>query len=402
MRQRIMIFFATIALWAISDCADSQTFNNKKKGDYQLGVYYFPNYHVDKRNEAYFGKGWTEWELVKAAKPKFANHDQPKVPAWGYTDEADPKQMAKKIAAAASHGIDAFIFDWYYYDDGPFLERGLEEGFMKAKNNHLLKFSLMWANHDWEDIHPYTQGQPHKIVYPGTITPATWDKMTDMIIDRYFKHPSYWLIDGAPYFSIYELSKLQESFGSVEATAAALAAFREKTIAAGFKDLNLNAVVWGNPILPGEKSVTDPAALVKKLGFNSFTSYVWIHHVPLNDQVVPYNTVKKAYLQYAEQAIATFSIPYYPNASVGWDPSPRTNQNTPFNNSGYPYTNIIGGNTPEAFKQGLIDVKEMMDKHNQKVITINSWNEWTEGSYLEPDVVHKMKYLQAIKTVFGK
>ncbi|MBX3255304.1 MAG: glycoside hydrolase family 99-like domain-containing protein [Chitinophagaceae bacterium] len=402
MRQWIIISFVTIALIAKSDFADSQTFNNKKKDNYEVGVYYFPNYHVDKRNEAHFGKGWTEWELVKAAKPRFANHDQPKVPVWGYTDEADPKQMAKKIAAAASHGIDAFIFDWYYYDDGPFLERGLEEGFMKAKNNHLLKFSLMWANHDWEDIHPYTQGKPHKILYPGTITPATWDKMTDMIIERYFKHPSYWLIDGAPYFSIYELSKLQESFGSVEATAAALAAFRKKTIAAGFKDLNLNAVVWGNPILPGERSVTDPAALVKKLGFNSFTSYVWIHHVPLNDQVVLYDIVKKAYLQYAEKAIATFPMPYYPNASVGWDPSPRTDQNTPFNNSGYPYTNIIGGNTPEAFKQALIDVKKMMDKHNQKVITVNSWNEWTEGSYLEPDIVHKMKYLQAIKTVFGQ
>jgi hypothetical protein len=34
-----------------------------------------------------------------------------------------PVQMAQKIDAATSHGIDAFIFDWYYYDDGVFLER---------------------------------------------------------------------------------------------------------------------------------------------------------------------------------------------------------------------------------------------------------------------------------------
>jgi hypothetical protein len=28
-------------------------------------------------------------------------------------------------------------------------------------------------------------------------------------------------------------------------------------------------------------------------------------------------------------------------------------------------------------------------------------NEWTEGSYLEPDVVNGMKYLEAVRDVFG-
>ena len=36
--------------------------------------------------------------------------------------------MAQKIDAAADHGIDAFIFDWYYYDDGPFLNRPIDRG----------------------------------------------------------------------------------------------------------------------------------------------------------------------------------------------------------------------------------------------------------------------------------
>ena len=88
--------------------------------EFQVACYYFPDYHLgDPRLEELKGKGWTEWELVKAAKPRFAGHQQPKVPAWGYTDESDPKEMAQKIDAAADHGIDAFIFDWYYYDDGP-------------------------------------------------------------------------------------------------------------------------------------------------------------------------------------------------------------------------------------------------------------------------------------------
>lgn len=54
-----------------------------------VASYYFPNYHLgDARNEKKFGKGWSEWELVKAAKPRFNGHHQPNIPAWGYTDES--------------------------------------------------------------------------------------------------------------------------------------------------------------------------------------------------------------------------------------------------------------------------------------------------------------------------
>jgi hypothetical protein len=35
------------------------------------------------------------------------------------------------------------------------------------------------------------------------------------------------------------------------------------------------------------------------------------------------------------------------------------------------------------------------------ILNINCWNEWTEGSYLEPDTVHGMKYLEAVREVFG-
>ncbi|MCX6911207.1 MAG: sulfatase-like hydrolase/transferase, partial [Verrucomicrobia bacterium] len=109
-----------------------------------VASYYFGNYHPgDPRNVKSKGKDWSEWELVKAARPRFPCHHQPNVPLWGYTDESDPKAMEQKIAAAADHGVDAFIFDWYYYDDGPFLDRPIDIGFLKARNNARLKFAFM-------------------------------------------------------------------------------------------------------------------------------------------------------------------------------------------------------------------------------------------------------------------
>ena len=376
-----------------------------EEGRCQVASYYFPNYHLgDSRNIKVKAEGWNEWKLVEAARPRFPGHRQPNVPLWGATDEADPKDMAQKIAAAADHGLDAFIFDWYYYDDGPYLERGLEQGFMKAANNRRLKFALMWANHDWIEIHPYKLGAPQKVLYPGRISPQTFDRMTDYVVRDYFKHPSYWRIGGRPYFSVYDLTKLMENFGSVPATRAALDRFRAKAAAAGLPGLHLNAVVWGQAVLPVEKTPADPAKLVADLGFDSVTSYVWIHHVALPEfPQTDYGYVARKYADYWEQAEKKFQVPYYPNVTMGWDSSPRADQSDPFVNRGYPFMGTIGGNTPERFREALRTTKSrlMTRPPKDRILTINCWNEWTEGSYLEPDTVHQMAYLEAIRAVFG-
>ena len=366
--------------------------------------YYFGNYHPgDPRNVKTKGADWSEWELVRNAKPRFPGHQQPHVPLWGYQDESDPAVMANKINAAADHGISAFIFDWYYYNDGPFLDRPIDRGFLQATNNARLKFAFMWANHDWLDIQPFHRGDQTKaslsrprharelftksaIISSGTISPR----------------PNYWRIDGKPYFSFYDLDNLLASFGSVEATRAALDAFRAKAVAAGLPGLHLNAVVWGQTILPAEKTVADPVKLVHDLGFDSVTSYVWIHHVALPEQQTEYNFVRDRYFNYWTKAATNFGVPYIPNVTMGWDPSPRADQTQAFDNSGYPFMNTIKDNTPENFRAALELARQRLlaETNGLRILNLNCWNEWTEGSYLEPDTVHGMAYLDAVKAVF--
>jgi len=368
-----------------------------------VASYYFGNYHPgDPRNVKNKGRDWSEWELVKAARPRFPGHSQPKSPLWGYGDESDPQVMAKKIDAAADHGINAFIFDWYYYNDGPFLDRPIDKGFLKAPNNGRIKFAFMWANHDWEEIQPYHRGAPRKRLYSGVVTAENFEKIGDHLINDYFLHPSYWKIDGKPYLSFYDLTKLLKNFGSVEATRAALDKFRAKARTAGLPGLHLNAVVWGQPILPAETKPANPKQLVHDLGFDSVTSYVWVHHVSLPEQVTDYNQVRDRYFKYWDQARQMFDVPYFPNVTMGWDPSPRAAQEDKFGNFGYPFTNTIGNNTPENFRRALELTRQRLlaQPNGPRIVNINCWNEWTEGSYLEPDTVHGMKYLEAVRAVF--
>ena len=396
----------TAAALLAGGCVTAGKWFGLREGGSRITVasYYFGQYHPnDPRNLKERGGPWSEWELIKAAKPRFPGHQQPKVPLWGYEDESDPLVMAKKIDAAADHGIDAFIFDWYCYEDGPFLDRPVDEGFLKAKNNGRIKFAFMWANHNWQkNLFPYKKGDPKEVLYPGRVSPAGFDRIAERLIKGYFRHPSYWRIDGKPYFSFYDLGKLLDSFGSVPATRAALDAFRAKARAAGLPGLHLNAVVWGQPVLPGEKVPADPAQLVRDLGFDSVTSYVWIHHALMPQPQTDYDVVRDAYFVYWGRAETLFDVPYYPNISMGWDPSPRCDQRDTLDHSGYPFTNVIVNNTPEKFEAALRLAKARMlaRPDGPRILNINCWNEWTEGSYLEPDAVNGMRYLEAVKRVF--
>lgn len=344
----------------------------------EVAAYYFPGYHADPKNDRRKGVGWTEWDLVKAARPQFAGHDQPRTPSWGYQDESDPKEMAKKIEAAASHGVDAFIFDWYWYEDAPYLFGGLDRGFLKAPNRNRMKFALMWANHDWHDCHPAHRDQPLPLIYTGATDARVFDHVADAAI-RYFKKPNYWKIDGNPYFSIYEVMTLVDGLGGISNARHALDRFRAKAKAAGFPDIHLNAVGWG-PLTP---------EAVTSLGFDSVTDYVWVHHLAPEKYS---EWARKSEAQWPEFE-SKWPVPYFPNVSVGWDNTPR-----------YSWLTNVTGSTPLEFESSLRAAKQYLAERRSgpKILTINSWNEWTEGSYLEPDMTYGMGHLDAIRRVFGK
>ena len=370
-------------------------------------AYYFPDWHRDVRNGAWFGEGWDEWSLLRAAGPRFDGHRQPRVPALGYRDEAEPAQAAVDIDLAHRHGVDGFLVDFYWYDDGPYLAGALEDGLLRAPNRDLVDFALMWANHELVDIFPLadpTDEHP-KQLKDGAIDRAAFERMAAHIVDRYFSQPNYLRVEGKPWFSIYEVGNLIAGLGGLDETIDALQWFERLAIEAGFPGIHFDAVVWGFGVLPTAVTVEAPERVVEKLGFNSVTSYVWVHHVDMDEFEFPRGDLDRlrdtAFAEY-ERYVRELTVPFHPNVTVGWDSSPRTCQDVPYRRGRYPFT-PVWDQSPEQFEQALRQAADFHVRHptSHPVITINAWNEWTEGSALLPDTDHGLGYLEAIKRVLG-
>lgn len=360
---------------------------------YDVAAYIWPSYtDRELRSHIFWPDGEGEWQSVRRATPKFEGHLQPRIPALGYKDEALPETMEEQIELASSHGVNVFIYDWYWYDRRPFLECCLNDGFLKAKNRDKMKFYLMWANHDagytWDKRLSDDQTTQ---VWLGSVDRVQFDIVCDRVIEKYFSQSNYYKIDGKPVFAIYDVDNLIKGLGGVDNARAALEAFREKAVKAGHPGLELQLILWGEHVhnitgVDGEHMYTSDIA--RALGFDSTTNYQYVHFANIDRD---YNEVMKDVVVEWEK-FASFGVTYYPHVSVGWDNNPRFNSFRP---------GIMKNNTPENIGKALEAAKEFADRHGVSLITVNSWNEWTEMSYLLPDNVYGTGYLEEIKRIFG-
>ena len=361
----------------------------------EILAYYFPNWHVDPRNEKWHGKGWTEWNVTKYATPRFPGHKQPKMPLWGYEDEADPVIMEKHIETAVNHGINGFMFDWYYYD-GPYRNRCLEDGLMKAANVDKIKFAVMWCNHDAAQSHPGSRAFPSPTLASGTVTPEIFRCVTQYCLEHYFSHPSYLRADGKLVFSIYNLKKMIRELGA-ETLRVLVDEFRNRVRQAGLGELHLNAVH-----VPASDQLNTSLA---ELGLDSRSGHSWTWDRTRTDlPCEDYGAVAEQNIERYRSFSQDFQLPYNPAIMVGWDTSPRTLQSDIFDPAaGYPFSSILVDSTPDRFEKSLRKAKEFTesDAFTGKYLMIHSWNEWTEGAYLLPDEDNEFGYLEAIRKVFG-
>lgn len=363
---------------------------------YDIAAYIWPAYTGDEpRARMFWPEGFGEWQSVKNSVAKPNGYKWSRKPLWGYVNEADPYVMEMQIEAAVDHGVNTFIYDWYWYDRRPFLEQCLNNGFLKAKNNQKMKFYIMWANHDVNNLWDIrTSDSKDNLIWDGKVDLPEFKIICARLIEKYFSCANYYRIDGAPVFMIYDVPNLVRGLGGVPQTKLALEWFRQEVIKAGFPNLHLQFSARGvaSKNLSGVDGGSDNLSVAEcsGLGFQSKTHYQFCHFTDIDtDYLTILDDVGKEW----KLLDGADSTPYYPHISVGWDNNPRFRDFKP---------GVVKNNTPENFEKALRMAKEYIDSHiNQPpLITINSWNEWTETSYLEPDDLYGYGYLQAIKNVF--
>ena len=351
--------------------------------EFQAVCFYFANYHPSPAQERYFGKGWTEYQLVKAAKPVFPGHFQPKTPLWGYYDEADPTWAEQDIATAAKAGITAFMIDWFWYDGTQLLQEQLENGFLKARNRDQMKFSIMWANTDWKNQYPPNKEGPSATLYEQHYSEVEMHRMTDYWIEHYFLQPNYLRVNNQPIVGLFILEYLAKALGGTQNLRRILDDMRNRAAKAGVNGIYFTTMELHTP------------DLVHGSGVDSVTRY----HTYDEGYGEGYKLKIKPWVDAAASTIArwkteadSYKVPYFPDCPVGWDTSAR------FGDA----TCIYVDRSADQYERLLRAAKHFSHgrKTNPPLVFLSTWNEWTEDHYLLPDTQFGYSYLEAVQRQF--
>lgn len=394
MIKNLLYAAAAMAAMTMTGCsgntASTSTVTDKTE-DYYVAAFVWPSCHDDSLGHKYlWGDGEGEWEVIKKGDARFEGHQQPKQPLWGYEHDNDPKVVERWIDTALKYGVNTFIYDWYWFMNGPYLEGAVNDGFLKASNNEKMHFYLMWANHfvkhNYWNYHRY--GDDESILFDPVIDENNYKIIVDRIISQYFTRPNYVKIDGCPVFGIFSIDNFVAGFdGDLDKAGAAVRYFDEKAREAGFKGVHLQEIHGGGWML-NEDTAARMKEKIEKVGIDSEAFY------NMGGFDCDYMVHGQNGIDIREQWDSIFDVPVYPTVSIGWDDTPRFPAKGAADVTRFHHS-------PKTFATYLQAAKQYADRHpdQPKFIMINAWNEWIEGSYLLPDRLNGYGYLEAVRDV---
>lgn len=360
-----------------------------------------PLWHPYDHMNAWHGEGWCEYELLKAAQPRFPGHAQPLEPSWGLYDESDPAWQAREIDLAADHGIDVFLVDWYWYSGVRLMEETLERGFLRAPNRGRIKFALMWANHHWADYFPAPFGKPWNSWLPIRHSRADALRVIDYCAEHYFTQSNYWRVDGRLFLSLFAPKLFIDQVGGPAACRELFATIDRRLAQRGLPPMHWQGML-GEP---------DHAGLLADAGFTSTGNYNIVSTPKVSTNLtMQYDDLIEQHQSYWH-AMAQTALPNPPIVTMGWDVTARCDPSLPWpfppdprtGRHDYPYCPIVVGNTPDKFRRLCELARKQAQEHQPRfnAVFINAWNEWTESSYLLPEKRTGLAYVEAVKAALG-
>jgi hypothetical protein len=308
-------------------------------------------------------------------KGDWTRHKYQGTPVLGEYGTDDPATAEKHIEWSSTAGIDALIVSWWGKDS--LTDKHFNKGFLQAKNINKTKFLFIYEAFgvlDKED------GKADGIV--DFSKPGPMKKMVADFIcmrDEYFKHPSYLKIGGKSGVVLY----VTRSFRN----------FSSENIRSLEKELGMELFLIADEPFMGRQA--DPATAWNGLGkdgkpvFKAYTAYNMFEskNVLEGESALDYMR-REAFPIYARWGKKTVFCPHVMPSYHDF----RGNR-------------VLKG-TAEDFRKMIDEVKSIpsmpVGDGINRIIMVTSFNEWWEGSTIEPAAEYGSSYLEVIKSVKGQ
>ncbi len=348
-----------------------------KSGDSKIIAWYLPQYYQMEINDKYHGKGFTEWTNSSQAIPLYVGHDQPHIPFdVGYYTLNDPEIMQNQINLAKRYGIYGFCFHYYWFSGQKTMEKPI---YMFLEHKELdMPFCLNWATENWTMA---WDGRKYDMIFEQKLNDKDDEKFMEDILP-FFCDSRYIKIDEKPLFIIYTLEVFEK-----ERSVQLVDNFRRIAKENGFPDLYILISTHNNfdedvREYGADGLVEFPPSFMSDCSPYVPRGYVNPYFAGSIFDLNQYISEKKYLRQYRNKEI-------YRSALVSFDNTARKAR----------WGGVVfHGASSENYGTWLFDIlresKKIHDRAHDYVF-VNSWNEWAEGSHLEPDIRNGYAYLEA-------
>ena len=342
----------------------------------RLIAFYLPQFHPIPENDAWWGKGFTEWTNVVKARPLFKGHYQPHLPAdLGFYDLRVPEVREAQARLAAEHGIHGFCYYHYWFGGRRLLERPLND---VMRSDLRFPFCVCWANESWTrrwdgGNQEVLVAQQHSPEDDLRFIESLWPMFTD---ERYIR------VAGRPVLFVWRADLLPDARRTAET-------WKDAARRAGIEEPYLVRV-------ESFRSEGDPAAL----GFDAACEFPG-HNMPPDVEFPQKRTGLKArlfdYPRYADFMMARPNPGYRRFRAVmpAWDNTPRMGEKA----------SIFVNTSPVKYREWLAHAAKRTREElrgDERIVMVNAWNEWAEGCYLEPDQLLGLDYLRATRAAMAE
>lgn len=356
-------------------------------------AFYLPQFHPFEENNAWWGKGFTEWTNVAPARPRYKGHYQPHLPAdLGFYDLRLEESRRDQAKMARESGIYGFCYYHYWFNGEPLMDQVME--MILESGSPDLPFFLCWANENWTRA---WDGQDRQVLIKHEYS-STDDKEHLKYLAKFFSDPRYEKIDGCPVLAIYRPDHLPDPRDF-------LYRIRGEARSLGFPGVYFVGVKSG---LVGASEEE-----ILGYGFDSIIDFQpnrdhfpkdgsFSYYMNLARKLIPRNLyqliktnanlVKRvSYEKFVQvQVHRHIGERIHPTVFPSWDNSARRRTPT-----------IIENHSAADFKKWLQHAYSHSANSSlaPRWVFVNAWNEWAEGCHLEPDRLHGQLFLSVIAEV---